>query len=173
MGQRGPKPGQYVMRPMPKGSPAASKGASRYRPGAPACPSWLSKTAKKVFKRVVGDMLEAGTVANVDVGLIASYATAEADLAEVRKALNKTGVVIEVPTLDRNGRPTGHSVEKPNPLLRTQDALLGRVKQLADALGISPAARSRAGAAPEAAPTAATNKVIAIRDRIAALREAN
>jgi P27 family predicted phage terminase small subunit len=122
-----------------------------------------------VFRRVAKELADAGAAATVDVDLIASYAAAVADLAAVSAAIDKAGVVVEVPTFNRNGKPTGHSTQKPNPLLKTKDALLGRVKQLADALGIGPAARSRAGA-PADAGKASDNKMIAIRDRIEAIR---
>lgn len=171
MGQRGPKPGTWKMRPMPTNTATNAKAAPRFAPGAPKCPSWLSAAAKREFRRVVREMEAAGCSATVDVDLIASYATAVSDLAAIAKAIDKAGVFVDVPTFNRNGKPTGHSIQRANPLLKTKDALLGRVKQLADALGIGPAARSRQGAT-GAEPPKAANKVAAIRDRIQAARRA-
>jgi P27 family predicted phage terminase small subunit len=171
MGQRGPKPKPRELKVL-AGNPGKRAiprtGGTRYTPGAPTCPLWLSAAAKRVFARVVKEL--AGATATVDADLIASYAGAVADLAAVSRAIDKAGVVILLPTFNRNGKPTGHNTQKPNPLLRTKDALLGRVKQLADALGIGPAARSRTGATPEPAAPERVNKVLEIRDRIQAAR---
>ena len=176
MGQRGPKPKSAALKMLagnPGTRPLSRAGGSRFAPGAPDCPTELSAAAKKVFRRVVRELEGAGSAATVDVDLVASYATAVAHLAAVTKCIDKAGVVIDAPTFDRNGKPTGHTSQKPNPLLRTQDALLGRVKQLADALEIGPAARSRSGSSATPEGPERPNKVLAIRDRIQAARVAD
>lgn len=173
MGQRGPKPKNPALKMLagnPGKRPIAGTSAPRFAPGAPKCPGWLNAEARKVFRRVVGELADADVCATVDADLIASYAAAVADLAAVSTAIDRGGVVIAVPTFNRNGKPTGHSAERPNPLLRTKDALMGRVRQLADALGIGPAARLRAGASADT-QVPVGNKVLALRDRIQALRE--
>lgn len=174
MGLRGPKPGQYKMRPLPAGAAAAGgrAGAGRFVPGVPDCPPWLSAAARKVWRSRVAELEAAGTIAAVDADLLAAYCTAAADLAAVAKSIGKDGVSVEVPTLDRNGKPTGHVVWKPNPLLKTQDALMGRVRQLADSLGIGHSARVRQGTAGSPEPPR-VNAVLAIRDRIQAARAAH
>lgn len=174
MGLRGPKPGQYKVRMVPTNSPAAGAKAARpkFEMGAPSCPSWLSADAKKVWRKKVKELSEAGTLATVDGELLAAFCVASANLASVTKAIDAAGVYIERPTFNRNGKPTGHSVQLPNPLLKTQDALMGRVNQLAAALTIGPAARAKQG------PTSSEsekkpNAVLALRDRIQAARAAS
>ncbi|VTR90826.1 Terminase OS=Bifidobacterium scardovii GN=BSCA_1010 PE=4 SV=1: Terminase_4 [Gemmata massiliana] len=170
MGARGPKKGQYSMRPMPKGAPAPVRGGTRYKSGAPDRPKHLGKAARKVWDRTVKEMDAAGALAVADRDVLAVYCVAVADLEALSAEIERDGLMIDIPTFDRNGRPTGATNRKPHPGLKWRADLMNKVRQYAETLGLTPAARSRAGAAPEAAPTAATNKVIALRDRIAALR---
>lgn len=169
MGRRGPKRGQYRYRPVAAGSAAPAPSGPKFSTVEPRCPAWLDPSAKAVWRRVVRELSAAGTLATVDAELLASYSTSVADLAAVTRSIGRSGVVIEVPTFNRNGKPTGHVVEKPNPLLRTKDALLGRMKQLADALGVGPVARSRQGAL-AVERSEPVNRVLQLRDRIAAIR---
>ncbi len=170
MGARGPKPVHPAIRA--HAARQAATGGARFKPGTPDCPSWLSEGALKLWRRVVGELEAGGALALIDAELVASYCSTLADLAAVSQAIDRAGVVIDVPTFNRNGRPTGHSMSKPNPLLKTKDTLTGRMKQLADALGIGHTIRSRQNSS-GGEPPRAENKVIAIRDRIEAARAAN
>jgi P27 family predicted phage terminase small subunit len=145
MGARGPKPGQYRMRPMPASAPAASRAGTRYAAGEPDMPKHLGKAARAVWKRTVREMTAAGTLAVVDRDLIATYCVAVADLEALRARIEADGQMIDVPLLDRNNRPTGATVCRPHPALRYQSDLMNRIRQFAGELGITPAARSRAG----------------------------
>jgi P27 family predicted phage terminase small subunit len=110
-------------------------------------------------------------LATADRDTLAAYCSAVADLEALSAAIDRDGLVIEVPALDRNGRPTGAMIRKPNPLIKWKSDALNRVKQLAAEFGLTPAARSRAGAT--AAPERdQPNRVIQIRDRITAMRAA-
>lgn len=169
MGQRGPKPGQYRYRQVATGAACAKAAKPKFEMGAPTCPSWLSADAKKVWRKKVKELGDAGTLATVDGELLAAFCVASAHLAAVTKAIDTAGVYIERPTFNRNGKPTGHSVQLPNPLLKTQDALMGRVNQLAAALTIGPAARAKQGPA-SSEPEKPANRVTLLRDQIAAHR---
>lgn len=161
MGQRGPVPG-----------PKAARGSRpTYTVGVPRCPAWLGRTARAVWKRTVRELTAAGTAAVIDGDVIAAYASAVADLEAVSVELDRSGVVVEVETVDRNGKPTGHTVLKPNPLLKAKNELLGRVRQLADALGIGPVSRARVSAGPTVGPEPKRpNEILRIRDDIARIR---
>lgn len=161
MGQRGPKP-------RPKfGTPVRAK----YPAGVPRLPGWLNKAARAVWKRTVAELAAAKTVAVVDGELVAAYASAVADLELMSKELDAAGLVVEVQTVDRNGRPTGHTVRKPNPLLKAKVELLGRVRQLADALGVGPVARTRVDTAPAVGEAERPNAVLMLKARIERARQ--
>lgn len=171
MGARGPKPGQYRMRPTPAGSPvvAGKAGGARYTPGAPEMPKHLGKGARAVWKRTVAEMERAGTLTHADRDILAAFCVAVADLESLVTEIDASGRMIDSPTVDRNGRLTGATVRKVNPALKWQAEASARVQRLAAELGLTPASRSRVNA-PAEAQAAAGNKVIALRDQIAAIR---
>jgi|GEM_PF-925048 len=171
MGQRGPKPGQFKMRPVPAGSSLAKSSGPRYATGEPDMPKHLGKAARAVWKRTVREMTAAGTLTLVDRDILAAYCVAVGDLETLSRDIDADGLMVDVPTVDRNGRPTGATLRKPHPGLKWRSDLLNKVRQLAAELGLTPAARSRAGTVAEA-PNATPNKVLAIRDRIQAARSA-
>lgn len=157
MAARGPKP----------------KGGTRpqYAADVPDCPEWLGEAARAIWLRVIGELVASKTLAAIDADVIAAYASAVADLAAVSEALDRSGVVVEIETVDRNGKPTGHVVQKTNPLLKAKNELLGRVGVLASALGIGPVSRTRVNSSTTHEPTTPkTNKVLGIRERIEAAR---
>ena len=125
-----------------------TRGRPTYSPGVPKCPAWLSRGAKVVWRRTVAELEASKTLALIDVDVVAAYSSAVADLEAVSMALDNSGVVVSVPTVDRNGRPTGHTIQKPNPLLKAKSELLARVRQYAESLGIGPVSRTREPATP-------------------------
>jgi P27 family predicted phage terminase small subunit len=134
-------------------------------------PKHLGKAARAVWKRTAREMTAAGMLAMVDRDILATYCVAVADLECLSAEIGRDGAMIDSPTFDRNGRPTGATVRKPHPGLKWRSDLMNKVRQLADALGIGPAARSRQGAASAEAPRG-ENKVLAIREKIQAARAA-
>ncbi len=172
MGQRGPKPGQYTMRMLPAGAPTAKAGP-RYTSGEPDMPKHLGKAARAVWKRTVREMSAAGALAVADRDILAAYCVAVADLEALSARIEADGLMVDVPTFDRNGQPTGATVCKPHPALKHRSDLMNKVRQFADALGLNPAARAKAGTAAEVPAAPGTgNRVLSIRDRIQAARAA-
>lgn len=155
---------------MPAGAPGAGKSGPRYKLGAPDRPKHLGRAARKVWDRTVREMSEAGALAVVDRDILAAYCVAVADLEALSADIDREGVMIDAPLFDRNNKPTGATVRKAHPGLKWRADLMNKVRQYAGELGLTPAARQRAGAAAEAPRS--ENKVLAIRDRIRAAREA-
>lgn len=172
MGLRGPKPKPNALKLLagnPGRRPIQAAAGPRYAPGAPAMPKNLSKPARAVWKRTCRVMAAAGALAEADRDTLAAYCVAVAGLEECNALIDLEGFLIDVPTVDRNGRLTGATVRKLHPAIKVRSDLMGKVLLFARDLGLTPAARSRAGAVAEAEP-AAPNKVGVIRDRIAAIR---
>lgn len=171
MGARGPKAKPLALK-MLAGNPgkrplAAGRGA-KWTAGSPAMPKHLGKSARAVWKRTAQELADAGVLALADRDILAAYAVAVADLEALSARIEKDGLMVEVDSLDRNGRPTGVKVLKAHPGLKWRQDLLGKVRQLASELGVTPAARSRVSGPPEA--NLAGNKVLELRARIEAAR---
>ncbi|MFO0823031.1 MAG: phage terminase small subunit P27 family [Gemmataceae bacterium] len=160
------------MRPMPAGSPIFAKSSGGHTPGAPAVPRGMGKAARAVWKRVTAEMEKAGTLTHADQDILAAYCVAVADLDKLNAEIERDGIMIDAPTFDRNGKPTGSTSRRPHPALKWRSDLLNKVKQLAGEMGLTPAARSRVTAAASTGEKP-VNKVAALRDRIAAARAAH
>ena len=134
------------------------------------CPVWLGKTAKAYFRRAVKELSAAGVLTAADGDAVAVYAQCMADLESLSVEIDRDGLMLDAPTFDRNGQPTGSTTRKVNPALRVRDQLVNRVRQLACELGMTPASRSRAAVAAEPNQGKPGNAVLAIAARIAARR---
>jgi P27 family predicted phage terminase small subunit len=108
----------------------------------------------------------------VDRDILAAYATAVADLEALSARIDKDGLVIKVPALDRNGEPSGAMIIKAHPALKWRQDLLTKVKQLASEIGVTPAARSRVSASSESEnKDKPINPILALRDRVRTARD--
>ena len=173
MGARGPKPKPTSLRLLAgRRSLAGSGPAAQFAPGEPGMPKHLGKTARTVWKRTVTELTSAGVLSVADRDILAAYAVAVADLETLSARIDKDGLMMEVDSLNRNGEATGVKVLRPHPGLKWRQDLLTKVKQLAGELGLTPAARSRVSA-PAETQTRPGNKVLEIRARIEAAREAH
>src|SRR4051812_23772924 len=99
MGQRGPKP-------RPKLKLLAGNTGPTSAPGEPSCPSWLGKSARACWRRTVRELSAAGVLTVADGDTVAAYSTVVADLEKLSAEIDRDGLMIEVPTFDRNGKPT-------------------------------------------------------------------
>src|SRR5689334_7401290 len=104
MGQRGPKVGQYRMRPVPSGSSLARGRGPNYTPGVPKCPQHLGKAARAVWKRTAAEMERAGTITHADRDILAAYCVAVADLEALSAEIDRDGIMVSVSLCDRNNK---------------------------------------------------------------------
>jgi P27 family predicted phage terminase small subunit len=118
---------------------------------------------------VVKELDAAGVLATADRDALAAYCSCVADVEELTKLIDADGLMVDTPTVDRNGELTGDTVRKPHPALKWRSDLLLKVKQFAAEFGLTPASRSRVSGQPAPAE-AEGNRVLAIRDRIQAAR---
>jgi P27 family predicted phage terminase small subunit len=169
MGQRGPHPKHPALK-MRERALAAKVSGPRYAAGEPDLPRHLGKAARAVWQRTAREMGAARTLVLADRDILAAYCVAVADLETLSAEIDRDGLMIDAPTFDRNGKPTGATVRKPHPGLKWRSDLMNKVRQLAAELGLTPAARARAGGAAETPAAGAGNKVLAIRERVAAIR---
>ncbi len=151
------------MRPMPVGAPAARTSAPRYATGAPDMPKHLGKRRGRLEAHNGSDD-RSRTLAVVDRDILAAFCVAVADLETLSAEIDRDGLMIDAPTVDRNGRPSGATVRKPHPALKWRSDLMNKVRQT----GGRTRHHSRgafAGRAVAEAPNEKTNKLLEIRRR--------
>lgn len=124
MGARGPIPEVYQM-PGPKGA------GINFPKGAPAPPKDLSREARRIWKPLVATLLEAGVVSPAMWPTVWAFAEALATLAKVTRAVNNARALFYKTGKGQN------KVIVPHPALKSQQAALQRVKEYAEAFGLS------------------------------------
>jgi P27 family predicted phage terminase small subunit len=143
MGERGPAPKPYARRR--DGRP---KGAKSVIIARPPMPRDLPAEARAEWRRVVPELESIGLLATVDRGVLIRYCCAWADWLEFTDLLRQSGKLLK-------GRQ-GTLVRNPIWFLK-QDAEQ-TVSELGRQLGLTPAARLRAGVVHERPPQPATEQ---------------
>jgi P27 family predicted phage terminase small subunit len=134
MGQRGPSrltPEELKVR----GSKLAKdrKGGPSVQAGRPACPRWLPKEAKALWRKVAREMEAAGTLTRLDGEALAGLCIAWSELQTATADVEKLGRLL---TNEESGRVYA------NPALALQRSALAALKTYATALGLTPASRA-------------------------------
>lgn len=135
---RKPKPtairvleGMRGHRPLPEGEPIVPESAKGT--GAVECPSWLSKDAKKEWKRLADTLIEMGTLTSCDISAFAGYCQAYADWKEATLFVRKNGATLQT--------PSGYIQQVPQVTMARH--ALQDMKQFAVELGLTPSSRTR------------------------------
>lgn len=92
-------------------------------------PSWLSKDARREWKRIAPILNERATVTVGDHGTLANYCTAAGVVCEAQRIINRDGLIID---------------GKRHPAFGIMNAAQTTARLCATELGLTPAARSRA-----------------------------
>lgn len=95
-------------------------------------PTWLSKDAKKIFRRIVKDLEETDLLTNVDVHPLAVYCDAVVQHAAATRILEEEGLT----SIGANGQKVQH----PAVLVATKYA--GLIAKYTSKFGFDPAARA-------------------------------
>ncbi|QDM27567.1 phage terminase small subunit P27 family [Tardiphaga sp. vice304] len=110
--------------------PAIVVAGTIYR--TPSAPAWLSRLGKAEWKKVATILVERRHLTDADLGTLAAYADAVAQLAESTQIVNREGMVIE----------TKAGLRK-HPAISIQMNARNQIRQLAVELGLTPVSRSR------------------------------
>ena len=137
MGERGPLPTGYARRRNKRRTSGSFITIAR-----PPMPRTLAEEAKAEWRRVVPELEDIGIVATIDRGVLIRYCTAWADWCELARLLEKSGKLIK--------GQKGNLVRNPLWLMK-RDAEQA-IADLARQLGLTPAARLRAGVHHERPP---------------------
>jgi P27 family predicted phage terminase small subunit len=130
MGERGPLPVPHARRRNPRRTTGKFVTIER-----PAMPRSLPEEAKAEWHRVVPVLEEIGLLATIDRAVLIRYCTAWADWCELARLLERSGKLIK--------GQKGNLVRNPLWLMK-RDAEQA-IAELARQLGLTPAARLRAG----------------------------
>lgn len=176
VGKRGPKPKRADLKAL-AGNPGkrplipadGSRRRARLRRGRPDRPRELDGEAGREWDRVCADLDESGNLAVADRGILAAYCLAVADMLAARAEISRAGRWIQQPMQSAKGELIGEKTIE-HPAVKLLDRASTRVGKLAEQLGLSPASRHRQEDAESPQP-AAGNKVVELRERIAANRE--
>ncbi len=82
---------------------ALSFGKDKVKP-----PTWLSKVAKKEFRKLAKELLEADLITNVDVVALACYCDAYANYIACAKIIEKEGLTVDIMSVSKS--PKGPTV---------------------------------------------------------------
>ena len=105
-----------------------------FRAGLAAPPAWLPAVARSYYRHYGRQLEEAGVLTHADRDTLASYAQTLADLAELTRLMRAKGFERVLET---------EMGVKTNPIVTQHQQAISRSRQLAQDLGLTPAARSR------------------------------
>lgn len=136
MGQRGPRPKTQAANAL-AGNPGKRSASAQSPAATPVknlrAPSFLSREAKKEWKRVVMELARLDLVSDLDVMALAAYCNAFSTWIDAMKQIREHGTLVRSP----NGYPM------PSPYVKIQrDAQDEMMKWLRE-FGMTPAARTR------------------------------
>jgi len=137
MGERGPLPQPYARRRNRRQTSGKSVTISR-----PAMPRDLPPEAKAEWRRIIGELEQAGLVATIDRAVLIRYCTAWSDWVELQGLLERSGKLLK--------GARGHLVR--NPLWFMKQDAEQTLADLGRQLCLTPVARIRAGIAHERKP---------------------
>lgn len=139
MGARGPKPKPSALKKA-QGTYRADRAPQHeaVATGKPSCPAWLSKDAKKEFRRVVKLLEAANLVGKLDGNALTRYAQTWERWRKAEAMLAKSGEVIPFKNDDGSLKYLQQS-----PYVAIARQLADQLHRLEQSLGMNPSSRSR------------------------------
>jgi len=130
---RKPKPTALKLLDGNPGKRAINRSEPRPESGMSACPSWLPKSAKAEWRRVVPELERLGMLAKVDRAALVSYCQAVAMAEEAQQILDVEGLVVFGAQGGRVKNPAASIVRE----------AASTIRAFAAEFGLTPASRSR------------------------------
>lgn len=122
-------------RPLPVNEPKPA-------PIAPRCPAWLSKEAKKEWRRIAPLLMRLKLLTQVDMSTLAAYCHSYAQLIAAEAYLSKHGLGYAIPHLNEEGKLVGMRTGE-WPQVRTARKCKEEIATFSAMFGLSPVDRSR------------------------------
>jgi P27 family predicted phage terminase small subunit len=115
--------------------------ASETVSGTPRPPSWMSKAARREFRRVAGHLAARGTVSPADEQALTLYACSFARFITAQQDLDTNGQRIKVKVLDSHGAAV--EIDRDNPSLKLVQTEAKTLLTFLRQLGMTPATREK------------------------------
>lgn len=138
MGKRGPAPKPTHLKVV-EGTyrkDRAAKNEPRPEPGAPNCPTWLHREAKREWRRIVPELERLGLLTELDRAALAAYCQSYADWYEAERRIRRSGTI----------QVTDTGYIAPHPAVGQKNQAMQRMKQYLALFGLSPSDRTRVSA---------------------------
>lgn len=107
--------------------------------GVPKRPDEVPEEMATEWNTVAADMVERKILTSAMMGVVSTYLIALWTVRECQKAIREHGLLVD----------TAHKVKKPNPASGIMTKAMDTVARLSAELGLTPAARSKAGFSPK------------------------
>lgn len=135
MAGRGPAPKPTPLKIL-EGNPGHQKlnrSEPRPRPVAPKCPSWLSKEAKREWRRIAPALERLGLLTEIDGAALAGYVQSYSTWKVATEAILENGLTYE--------SANGNVRQRPEVVIASK--ALAEVRQFCQEFGLTPSARAR------------------------------
>ncbi len=99
----------------------------------PTCPAWLDKYAKSEWRRIAGDLYDAGLLKYADRAAMAAYCQAYGRWRAAEELVQKSGLLIKT--------TNGNVIQ--NPAVGIANKAFAAMVKVSKEFGMTPAARSR------------------------------
>ena len=139
MGKRGPRPKPNRLKQL-QGSWRGNinKREPKPDPAVPPCPKWLDFYAKRVWRRLVKQLVACGLLTSIDGNLFARYCRTYSRYRRAEEFIEKYGETYPLKTAD--GKVKFFATF---PQVHTAARLSDQLSRMEQELGLSPSARSR------------------------------
>ena len=104
---------------------------------APPAPDYLGPKGKKLYEDLAGHCIKIGVLQEVDLSLLAAYATEMETYLNCQTVFKKKGRVYHKPNIN------GDKIPMPRPEVKIAQESLAKAIQIASQFGFSPSARER------------------------------
>ena len=132
MGRRGPKPEPSAIKEI-KGTGGFGITEPKPKPIVPKCPAYLSKIAKREWKRIVPELDRLGLLTCVDGAALESYCNAYANMVEAQKIIDKYGMTFVT--------ENGYIAQRPEVAIASKSMTI--IRSFCAEFGLTPSSRSR------------------------------
>ena len=128
-----PKPTRLKLLENNPGKRPLNKNEPKPKPIKPSCPRWLSKHAKREWRRLSRELERLGLLTKIDRGVFAQYCQAYATWREAEEVIRAKGFIIMT--------PKGHVQQIPHVNISHKAQLI--MLRCAQEIGLTPSSRSR------------------------------